>query len=301
MLDSVPKLLGVFVVKFGLIGCFLCSSLMAQVPPAYVGEIPHASVRFEMRGVPAGTHTQSDGKKIKVPAFWMSAKELTYDEYQLFFEEEKDPAPKPDAISRPSPPYIDFTLGMGKVGGYPANSMQQYAAIMYCKWLYKKTKQFYRLPTEVEWEYACQLGKTESNLSQAAWLAQNSEDKYHRVGEKPANALGFYDLFGNVAEWVLDQDGPAIRAPKDGSEPIYVSKEAAAIVKGGHYASQAKELSCAWRQPADPVWNQRDPQIPKSKWWNADAPFVGFRLVRPLKTPTETEINAFFDQYLNDL
>jgi len=46
------------------------------------------------------------------------------------------------------------------------------------------------------------------------------------------------------------------------------------------------------------VWNRRDPQIPRSKWWNTDAPFVGFRIVKPAKQPSKEEVNAFFDKYL---
>ena len=45
---------------------------------------------------------------------------------------------------------------------------------------------------------------------------------------------------------------------------------------------------------SDIAWNDRDPQIPKSKWWNADAPFIGFRLVRPLKQPSKAEAEKFF-------
>jgi hypothetical protein len=49
---------------------------------------------------------------------------------------------------------------------------------------------------------------------------------------------------------------------------------------------------------SDPVWNRRDPQIPRSKWWNADAPFVGFRIIRPVKQPTPEEADSFFKLYI---
>ena len=38
----------------------------------------------------------------------------------------------------------------------------------------------------------------------------------------------------------------------------------------------------------------RDPQIPKSKWWHTDAPFVGLRVVRPVKTPSEEEQKKYW-------
>ncbi|MEL6845968.1 MAG: formylglycine-generating enzyme family protein, partial [Bacteroidota bacterium] len=39
----------------------------------------------------------------------------------------------------------------------------------------------------------------------------------------------------------------------------------------------------------------RDPQIPKSFWWNTDSPFVGFRLVVPAKDLSPEEVKAFWD------
>jgi formylglycine-generating enzyme required for sulfatase activity len=258
-------------------------SLLAQDLKSYQQVIPQTRVTFDMVAIPSGNFVRDKTKKVQVAAFWMGKTEVTYDEYQLFFEESRDPEPKPpregpDAVTRPSPPYIDFTLGMGKVGGFPANSMQQYAALMYCKWLYAKTGVFYRLPTEIEWEYACKAGADipEEKLADYAWFQGNSSEKYHQVGLKKPNAWGLHDMLGNVSEWVLDHfhSDPATR----NESPVFLDKYADAVVRGGNFQDPANLVRSTARLPADPVWNRRDPQIPKSIWWNADAPFVGFRI-----------------------
>lgn len=295
---------------------------IAQDFKPYEQTIPNTSVKYKMMPIPAGEFMlgspdseqghevdESPQVKVKIEPFWMGAYEVTYDEYQLFFEEERDPEPRPDAITRPSPPYIDFTLGMGKVGGFPANSMQQYAALMYCKWLYYKTGIFHRLPTEAEWEYACRAGSNTafffgndaSKMSDYAWFKNNSEDKYHHVGEKKPNAWGLYDMLGNVAEWTLDQyDETFYQKIQAGETNPYNTKlkRYPSTVKGGNYQDEAIQLRSANRLKSDAVWNRRDPQIPKSKWWNADSPFVGFRIIRPLKQPTKEEVEAFFEKML---
>jgi formylglycine-generating enzyme required for sulfatase activity len=292
-------------------------SLHAQGLKSYQQTIPNTSVSFDLIAVPAGNfilgspekqagrHTdEGPQKKVQVEAFWMGKTEVTYDEFQLFFEEARDPEPKPakvgpDAVTRPSPPYIDFTLGMGKVGGFPANSMQQFGAIMYCKWLYAKTGIFYRLPTEIEWEYACKAGAeiAAEKLGDYAWFQGNSQEKYHQVGLKKANAWGLQDMLGNVSEWVLDQYDAQGYARKD--SPVFLDKYADAVVRGGNFQDEAALVRASARMAADPVWNRRDPQIPKSVWWNADAPFVGFRVMRPAKQPSKDEIRSFFEKYLN--
>jgi len=279
------------------------TNLLAQKLESYSQKIPQSNIEFDMMAIPRG---QLNGKNVE--PFWMGKTEVTYDEYQLFFEEERDPSPKPpvegpDAITRPSPPYIDFTLGMGKVGGFPANSMQHYAALMYCKWLYAKTKIFYRLPTEMEWEYAFLKGNTvttQTNLIEIAWFSSNSGDRYAKVAQKKPNDLGIYDLVGNVSEWVLDHFQEQKNTALQSNEAVFVEKDAPAVVKGGNYKTLRSDLKVDYRIPADPIWNRRDPQIPKSKWWNADAPFVGFRVVRPLKQPSEAEVRAFFSKYLDE-
>ena len=47
---------------------------------------------------------------------------------------------------------------------------------------------------------------------------------------------------------------------------------------------------------SSPKFKKRDPQIPKSKWWNTDAPFIGFRIVRPLETPSIDDQNLLWEE-----
>ena len=72
------------------------------------------------------------------------------------------------------------------------------------------------------------------------------------------------------------------------------------MVKGGAYDDEVDACRCAYRLAANPAWQARDPQIPKSIWWNPDSPFVGFRIVRPAGTFTKVEIEAFFKKVIID-
>ncbi len=249
-------------------------------------------------------------QKIHLSAFWMGAFEVTRDELDVFLKDETTSLNvEVDAITRPSPQYIDFSLGMGKEGGYPANSMSQYGALMYCRWLYQKTGIFYRLPTESEWEYACRAGSSSpyffgtdsSKLDQYAWYDKNSDDSFHKVGEKLPNAWGLYDMLGNVMEWTLDHYQENRYASLGvTSDPVVIPNPSRypKALRGGGFTETALELRSAKRFKSDPQWNLRDPQIPKSKWWLTEAKAVGFRLVRPLQQPATAEINQFFKNYL---
>jgi formylglycine-generating enzyme required for sulfatase activity len=302
-----------------------CSSVFAQEFKPYEQTIPGTSIKFRMVPIKPGSFTlgspasekgrdadEGPQQRVEVSAFWMEEHEVTFAEWDAFFKNMEVPQTKAialDAVSRPTAQYIDLTWGMGRDPKQPANSMSQAAAMMYCKWLYHQTGIFYRLPTEAEWEYACRAGTTSTysfgnesgQLKNHAFFRENSNGKYHTVGQLKANAWGLYDLLGNLSEWTLDQyDDKAYQNLKDKPKNPVTSPGARhpRVVRGGSYLDEAKELRCANRIASSTEWNKRDPQIPKSRWWLTDGMFVGFRIVRPLQPPPKDEIEKFYAAYL---
>ena len=254
--------------------------------------------------------------KVKVSDFWMGKHELTWDEYELWMInldkdnriykklESTKQDEHSDAVTKPTAPYTDMSFGMGK-RGFPAICMTHLSARMYCMWLSARTGNFYRLPTEAEWEFACKAGTTTAynfgddpeKLSEHSWHLDNSKFQYQKVGQKPANPLGLHDMHGNVWEWVLDQFlPPGKKAPsKLLVNPISVPTSLyPRVVKGGSWDDDEQTHRSASRMPSEEWWKEQDPQLPKSVWYHTDAIFVGFRVVRPREIPALEDVEKFW-------
>ncbi|MEX0275838.1 MAG: formylglycine-generating enzyme family protein [Flavobacteriaceae bacterium] len=255
---------------------------------------------------------------VSVSSFWMASHETTWDLYHLFMAREIDQMGSNgplghevsldvDAVAGATTPYVEMSFGMG-TEGYPAICMTQYAAVKFCEWLSALTGHFYRLPTEAEWEYAARAGSQtaysfgdDSNkIDDYAWHKGNSNGAYHKVGQKKPNAWGLYDMHGNVAEWSLDQYSQNTypeRAGKEVADPwAKPIKTYPRTVRGGSWKHGPDQLRSASRMASHKDWKMRDPQIPKSKWWHTDAPFVGFRVVRPYTTPNAQEQKQYWKE-----
>jgi Uncharacterized conserved protein len=262
--------------------------------------VPIPAGDFQMGSAPSDPQGKPDEKpqhKVHVDSFWMQTHEVTWDEYRLFmFAHQMGKVPLADslvdAIAGPTRPYVEMSFGMG-INGFPAISMTQHAANKYAEWLSARTGEFYRLPTEAEWEYACRAGDS-APLGKYAWYSENSGGKYHEVASKQPNGWGLYDMLGNVMEWTLDQYAPYTAGPQN--NPWVKAKDPYPhAVRGGSWNDPADGLRCAARVASDASWKQQDPQLPKSIWYLTDAQWLGFRLVRPAKVPTAEEMYSYWN------
>ncbi len=286
----------------------------AGPPAAYKVTIPNTTFSYGMAPVPAGEFLMGSADpgakpdeqpphKVRLDACWMQTHEVTWDSYLMFmFADQAKETARPDAIvdalSRPTAPHLEMSFGRGN-NGFPAISMTQHAANKYAQWLSAKTGEYYRLPTEAEWEYACRAGSaTEipaAQLGDYAWFKKNSplpafsDGTYHKIGTKKPNAWGLYDMLGNVMEWTLDQYAPYTAAPAE-NPWVRSTTSYPHTARGGSWNDDETLVRCTARVASEPSWKRQDPQLPKSIWYMTDAQWLGFRLVRPAALPSAEQM-----------
>ncbi len=302
----------------------------------YTSTIPKTGVKFDMVAVKGGeflmgspadeaNRQEDEGPqhRVKVSPFWMGKFEVTWDMYEPFMitgiARNKDGSPQdalpPDAdlvdvVSSPTTPYVEMSFGMG-IDGYPAVCMTEHAASKFCQWLSAQTGHYYRLPTEAEWEYACRAGTTgpySCPSDQLADFAVMDPDQvrvgYEKVGTKKPNPWGLHDMHGNVMEWVLDQyraDAYAGREGQVAENPLAIPTTLyPRVARGGSWYDPPEELRSARRVASSESWKFQDPQLPKSIWYHTDAPWLGFRIVRPLEIPDAERMHLLWNLGLVD-
>lgn len=152
----------------------------------------------------------------------------------------------------------DYSLkGVGP--DYPMYYVSWDEAMEFCRLLSNKTGRTYTLPTEAQWEYAARGGnKNEgakyagSNMIDAvAWYDSNSANTAHIVGSKRANALGIYDMSGNVWEWCKDWYADSY-VSYDTNNPVGPSSGSYRVNRGGGWLSNASGCRVANRNYSSP-------------------------------------------------
>ena len=129
----------------------------------------------------------------------------------------------------------------------------------------------WRLPSEVEWEYAARAGTVtrwafgdkDAELDEYGWHAGNAGGHTREVGLKKPNPWGFFDMNGLVSEWCSDDWVPHLGGDR-GQLPFLLASATRKVVRGG-----------SWFTESDSTRNGARASAPLEK--RSDG--LGFRLV----------------------
>lgn len=187
------------------------ASLIDYLVNDYVGEqsiadfdtVTVGDQSFVMVRVEGGVYSKTYGQPISVETFSIGQTEVTMGLWKAVMG------------STPSGIYV---AGMDYPAAYVSWDMcQEFIAK-----LNEMTGLSFRLPTEVEWEYAAKGGRLTrayryaggNDIDPVAWYKGNSQSDlimydvyFHPVASKAPNELGLYDMSGNAEEWCLDDKG----------------------------------------------------------------------------------------------
>lgn len=161
---------------------------------------------------------------------------------------------------------------------HPVVDVTWYEAIAFARWVGA------RLPTEVEWEFACRAGSStrfwsgneDGDLFDVDWVESNCREATHPVASPPTDRgrdhpFRLFDLHGNVAEWCLDEwvGDPLARKRSRTHDPRDV------VQAGEPNRPRSYRGGCTQSFPQDARSAFREYRIPDDSGND-----LGFRLVR---------------------
>lgn len=173
---------------------------------------------------------------------------------------------------------MDSNPSKFKGSSRPVDQVTWNEAIEFCRRLSQKEGRIYRLPTEAEWEYAARAGTAteyywaEDFDGDYAWHWDNSGDQTHPVGQKLPNALGMYDVCGNVFEFCSDFFSESYYSNSPVEDPDGPAEGEFRVVRGGSWVNDPREMRMSSRGLIAPDFRHR---------------YYGFRCVMEVGNPKQ--------------
>lgn len=201
--------------------------------------------KFKM-GNNEGTDREQPEHEIEVKDFKMSKFEVTNAEYAEFVKDANYKAPE------------HFDNGKPKAGeeNLPVSRVSLEDAKAYAAWRSKKDNVQYRIPTEMEWEYAARNGSADNLYPWGDKWEENraviGSTSLKNVGSAAngANKWGVQDLIGNISEWTDTE----FQAYENGKFNAPADAKGSFVTRGGSYAiSSGSKITSATRYYAPPT------------------------------------------------
>jgi formylglycine-generating enzyme required for sulfatase activity len=145
--------------------------------------------------------------------------EITYEQYDYYVWQQRRAGKNEDEVPYPTGAIRDNARGQRAV-----TQVSWDEASAYTQWLSTKTGQEFRLPTEVEWEYAARAKDKDKDKTAYPWGDEAGKNNANcngcgskwdnkfiaPVGSFAANSWGLYDSSGNVWEWTCSEWQPEL-------------------------------------------------------------------------------------------